>query len=196
MNEEVENVTKKRDKACFEFRPGAYTTIGHIQGDYGYSIEELLNGVISDDIKIDDILLPLLFLIRHYLEAALKHNLMNVNGGIYNKKLCKEHSLHELFKLLNKEVNDAIGNIDDKDFKKETIKYHNNLKQLINTIDALDKLSQAFRYPVDKNGNTFTWTIEKDFIISIYTIASKTDAYISFVISALKYYGYLQGDDH
>jgi hypothetical protein len=114
MGETVENVSTKRDRAYFEFHPERYS-LGQVKTDYDFSITQLVKGILTRRLETDDVLLPLLFLLRHSVELSLKSNLQEVFGKVYNNEISKEHSLCKLFSYFNKEISKGIEQMPEED---------------------------------------------------------------------------------
>jgi hypothetical protein len=189
IGETIDDVSTQHTNIYFEFHPGAYTTLGQIQTDYGFSISEFVNGILEKKLKLNDVFLPLMFLFRHYIELSLKANLKAVEDTVYDIE--GNHSLYSLFSKFKEEVNNAIPHMDEQT-NTQMLKFQekfNELKQIIHDVDAH---SMTFRYPVDKYGKTLKWkNVKQNFVIDVFTLATTANAYISLAIPILQHYGYL-----
>ncbi|AOW19387.1 hypothetical protein [Urechidicola croceus] len=152
---------------------------------YKNAIDELVNG-IENNIPIDTISLPLLFMIRHSIEIGLKANILKlqkVNPEIKEISLggTKSHSIEILY---NKFEEHLILTIKNSEIRKTIIGeingYLKKFKPLKNKLHNLDKGSFNFRYPVDTNGNyNFEWD-EKENIADIINLYYKIQPFLLF----------------
>lgn len=60
--------------------------VGAIRSHYDITIDMLVSGVIKGQLSINDIYLPLLFLLRHGIELALKSNIQDIGNKVPIKK--------------------------------------------------------------------------------------------------------------
>ncbi len=110
--------------------------------------------LLSSTLAIDTIAMPILYLIRHYLELLLKINIEYFsNYSNSNCYLTKSTDTHELKKLneaffhhYNRAVENIVLNISDEEI--DNVK--NALSNIIDRLDDIDKSSQSFRYVYDK----------------------------------------------
>ena len=136
---------------------------------------ELLYSKAGDE-PIDTFSLPILFLLRHYLELIIKHNIKVLSK--YSKDddyLSIIESSHDLSKLkkgfyihLNK-VEKKYKTLDT--FRRDDVDY------LVDIMDSLDKGSYNFRYSHSKNGemNFESEPEEKKFKVDIYNLKKRYD---------------------
>ncbi|RZK38631.1 MAG: hypothetical protein EOO90_21735 [Pedobacter sp.] len=85
--------------------------LGVLRTQFDSTIELLIKGIIEDKFDIHKVYLPLLFLIRHSLELALKFNIDEIQKGssvISQNNFTWEHSLATLFNCYN----DYLSKID------------------------------------------------------------------------------------
>ncbi len=111
--------------------------------------------------------LPLLYLLRHYLELSFKYNieyfkcysgkpdyLTKLNGGTH-----KIDFLYEAFKL---HFDESLKKVTvEKDLKTQIDNYFVELKKLVHTLSKLDNDGVSFRYSDDKNGTENIATEQK-----------------------------------
>jgi len=143
---------------------------------YKNVIDELVNK-IEQGTPIDTVSLPLLFLIRHSLEIALKANILKlekVNHDIEKIKLkgTKYHSIENLFNKFKEHLTKIkIGFNLDKNIIAQIDDYLEKCSPMVTKFKKLDQGSFNFRYPVDTNGNyNFTWDTRENIsdIIDLY----------------------------
>ena len=122
---------------------------------YGYAIQyKEAYKLLYKTKTIDSIAIPILFLIRHYLELILKANIKYFAKYSESNSMIKEiDNKHDLLPLSNSfkehwtKVKKTYNlNINDTE-------YFNKLDELIKKFNELDKKSFSFRYPCDKEGN-------------------------------------------
>ncbi len=109
---------------------------------------------------VDIIALPMLYLMRHYLELALKHNIAYLSefSGSYNMAGNSGNSSHSLSKLSNAFHDHWVNtkarfNIDVED--KELVA---DLKKLIEQFDKLDQFAISFRFSHNRTQDkNFEW---------------------------------------
>src|SRR5690606_30934300 len=119
----------------------------------------ITNGIKNREYLIDEVSLPLLFLIRHSLELGFKTNILEfqkINPEISRIRLkgITYHSLENLFNKLIEHL-DCLKNKCKmrNEFLTQTDGYIKKLTPLKNKLNNLDRWSTNFRYPVDTDGN-------------------------------------------
>jgi hypothetical protein len=126
---------------------------------YAMQYKEAFDALYESSKPVDTIALPMMFLMRHYLELILKSNIVYFakfsDSDSMLKKINSEHKLLPLanaFKEHWKLVVKKHGlKIDDKEYIK-------NFGLLINLVDQMDKYSMSFRYSHDKDDKKhFEW---------------------------------------
>lgn len=158
---------------------------------YKNIIDEMVSK-IEQDTPIDTVSLPLLFLIRHSLEIALKANILSleeVNVDVEKIKLGGRDS-HKI-KILFKKFKEHINAINKKitisvEVKKQIDEFFKISVPLETILHSLDEGSFSFRYPVDTNGKyIFNWDVRINIseIIDIYYSIQK---YLLFTQAVLQ----------
>lgn len=179
-----------------------YNTIGQIATDYDESMCLIIDGIIQKKLSINEVYLPLIFIIRHSIELSLKQNLI-VAGQNYLSdndisNILQEHSIAKLFHKFEMIINIALNNMSKKgdenvqNFKKETEEYQQKLNSLQSLIQNLDSNSYFYRFPIDRNGNSYNLTLNERKIIELLKLRLEVDAYLTFAIPVLQEYGYLE----
>lgn len=169
--------------------------IGHVRSHFDFTLDTLVCGITNDELDVNDVYLPILFIIRHGIELAIKNNLFDLGEALSQdsiKTLNNEHSLFQLYKLLAKYVDEAIYHIPKDDpFRDESNKYNSKLIKLKNLVHKFDAKSYAFRYPSEKN-----LKFKKDEVLLALQLYYETDAFLSNAVLVLFEAGYLTiGDD-
>lgn len=171
-------------------------TLGHLKTQYDDLISTLLHAIKYGDLNIADIYLPLLFLIRHSLELGYKDNIAEVQTKLTNrqiKKATQSHSLVSLNNIIEQFVVEARSTMTAKDdsIKNEIDRYLPIVKNLSNSLHAIDNASRSFRFPVDRDGNTIKIPLSEDILAKSVDAFQNADSFISLSLSVLAYEGYL-----
>ena len=194
----IKNSINPRDKVidhelCF------YTSecrgLGFVRSHYDMTLDCLTLAIINGGLDANDIYLPILFLIRHGIELAIKSNLLDLGNSLSEKgqrALVNEHNVFQLFKLLSENIEGAINSIpkDDK-FRTEAERYKTKVIELKDLIHKFDAKSDIFRYPGGKN-----LKFKEDVILTALKLYYETDAFLTNAVLVLFEAGYLEiGDD-
>lgn len=100
----------------------------------------------------DDLIYPLVFIIRHYIEIRLKSMIQELNYYLeFKSDFPNGHNLILLWDKFASKYKASGGNTNRDEF--------NTMKCLIKEFHDVDPNSEAFRYPVDKKGEV-TQTME------------------------------------
>lgn len=118
--------------------------------------------------SIDTIALPMMFLLRHYLELALKYNIGYFqefsNLDCESIDLQKEHKLFLLSNCFCEHLKNVFDKV--KIHKDETFEYFIALDELVNILNRLDKQSMSFRYSHHNKKNSqkhLDWMLQINF---------------------------------
>ena len=171
-------------------------TLGHIKTQYDFLISSILNSIKSDELKIEHVYLPLLFLIRHSLEVGFKDNISEVFDCLTNsqkKKYCSKHSLEALLNIVIQFIDEAQKNFTSLDdtIQKELAYYMPLTEQVMKTMHELDNRSLSFRFPVDENGIFMNVPFSRNVLSDAVAAFQTADPFISLSLSVLKYEGYI-----
>lgn len=129
---------------------------------YKRSFDILITDVVTTNSHVDYIAYPLLFLARHCMELGLKTNIRYFAkySGKDDYIKAGTHDLEKLFRAFELHVERTFETLKSKyniEVEPEDIKSFNDLckevEKLNSTFHSLDKNSDAFRYPVDKELN-------------------------------------------
>lgn len=174
-------------------------TLGIIGTQYDFAIRDILLAIQSRLISINDVYLPLLFLLRHCLEIKLKAAILDL-GDIVEEKDRREayhtHSVSSLYDILYKFIDDPIKTIEDSKFKKESIRFQEVTGQYKDAIQSLDANSYLFRFPKDRRGNNSNFIPKLNCVSEILELYWESDPFLCFLIPVLFEAGVLNiGDD-
>ena len=131
-------------------------------------LDDLLNDIQIDCLKIDSQIFPIVFLFRHYLELKMKECIRlykiakkEINGNEIGYD--NTHSLSKLWETLQVYIVEEFG---ENDAEK-------SIKLLIEEIEKVDKGSYSFRYPYDKargNNTSIVFHIEDNKTIDLQNL--------------------------
>lgn len=119
---------------------------------YAMQYKEAFDTLYNSKKAVDTIALPMMFLMRHYLELILKYNIKYLNEfsdtNFLIGSLNSVHSLEQLADGFKQHWNSVVQkhNIDIDDSQ-----YILDFENLIDFLHNLDKFSMSFRYSHDKN---------------------------------------------
>jgi hypothetical protein len=150
----------------------------NLVGQYGNAVDILVNHIIEKGNQIDLIAHPLLYLMRHSIELALKVNIQYLNK--YSKLgigKIKTHSIDALFVEFERHYNKIAIELD---FKKElNDEYQKHAIELRELIQKLGTDWSSFRYVYSQKGNKVFKDSE---ILNIYEVKRKFDTSRIFLI--------------
>jgi len=159
----------------------AYVGYSHsdmsLVGQYENAVDILVNKIIEDGKRVDLIAHPLLYLMRHTLELALKENIKYLNkySGLGLGKI-KTHSIDDLFNEYERHYKKIAADLNfEKELEQEYDKYAMDLRLLI---QKLGTDWSSFRYVYSVSGNKVFAYSE---IINIYDLKKKFDTSCIFL---------------
>jgi hypothetical protein len=119
---------------------------------YKEAADILVAVMMADDSYLDTFVIPAIYLYRHYVELSLKEIIQKGNhvlGKPPEGKLgfSPIHSLTQLWKECEGILRDPFMGITDQ----QTLEEIKVMGELIKELDAVDRVSMVFRYPMDKN---------------------------------------------
>ena len=90
-------IKRKDQKGNFLFHTQDCKYLGVMRTQYDFCVSTILQAVVEKTTSVDEIIMPLMFLLRHSIELGLKDNLKvaKLNNG-------REHKLRTLYNVLNK----------------------------------------------------------------------------------------------
>lgn len=184
----------------FTFHFNEVTSPGVFRSYYDEMTRFLLNEVIEGKIGVNDIYLPLLYLIRHSLELALKDGLMGMihtQSELAQKKIYRllnnEHKLSKLFTwYINLIPEDNINQL-PAELQQQYLHYKTQSERLKESIHLLDSNSRYFQYPYDPAKEHLN--INSETLKDIISVFLEADAYLTFNIDILKNYNIITYSD-
>lgn len=121
---------------------------------YAMQYKEAFDALYESDKPVDTIALPMMFLMRHYLELILKYNIMYFDKFSDTNYLTGSlNSIHNLEKLADGFKQHWNSVVTKHNLSADGSEYFSNFQDLINLIHHLDGFSMSFRYSHDKNGD-------------------------------------------
>ena len=169
-------------------------TLGLIGTQYDWAITDLLSSIKGKEISINDIYLPLLFLLRHSLEIKLKYALEVLSYRLTDKERRKimTHSVKTLYEILYLHISKDIDAITDVGFKDKTQELCDATEKYKDIISSLDANSFSFRFPIDKGGNKASFIPQPNDVANILSLYWDSDPFLCFAPS---YFG-LEEEDY
>lgn len=150
---------------------------------YKRSFDILIKDVLATKSHVDYIAYPILFLARHCMELGLKTNVRYFAkySGKDDYVKAGTHDLENLFKSFKMHLERTFENLKEKygiEVEKEDKKSFkdlcNEVEKLNSTFHAIDKNSDAFRYPIDKGQNPSFKKGERINIIDVAELLEKS----------------------
>lgn len=160
-----------------------YLSFPSYLGSYKRSFDILLKDVLVTNSHVDYIAYPILFLARHCMELGLKTNIRYFAKYSLKDDYVKAgtHDLENLFRAFKMHIDKTFENLKAKyeiEIAKEDKKSFNELcnevEKLNSTFHLLDKNSDAFRYPVDKEQNPSFKKGERIDVIDVAELLEKS----------------------
>lgn len=174
-------------------------TLGIIGTQYDFAIKDILLAIQERKISINEIYLPLLFLLRHSLELKLKASIIELGNVVEEKdrsEVYRTHNVNKLYEMLAEHTNAAIKSITDSGFKKQSENLRHVTVQYKKKIALLDANSYLFRFPKDKEGNDANFIPQSDCVSKILKLYKKSDPFLCLAVPVLFEAGVLKiGDD-
>lgn len=174
-------------------------TLGIIGTQYDYAISDILLAIQSKQISINDVYLPLLFLLRHCLEIKLKVAISDLGDVVAKKdrnKAYHTHSVRSLYDIFYRFIYKPIKAIEDPKFKEKSIRLQEVTELYKDAIQSLDANSYIFRFPNDKKGNQSNFIPESDCVSKILNLYWESDQFLCSVIHVLFEAGVLNIGDN
>ena len=155
----------RRTRLQFNAYLGHYLTFASYFGSYERAFEALMEKVYHSRRHVDQLAYPILFIARHCIELGFKTNIRYFLKYSEKDDFKKggTHDLEKLFGAFKLHIDETIKTLRSKygiEFDKTDInefyKYCEEVNKLTSIFHLLDKNSDCFRYPVDKeNNNSF-----------------------------------------
>ena len=141
---------------------GHHLSFASYFGSYERAFEALMEKVYQSGNHVDLLAYPILFIARHCMELGFKTNIRYFLKYSEKDDFKKggTHDLEKLFGAFKLHIGETIKNLKskygidvDKADTEEFNKYCEEVNKLTNIFHLLDKNSDSFRYPVDKESN-------------------------------------------
>jgi hypothetical protein len=178
---------------------GECRQLAHIRTQYDETIEFMIEGVLVENWNVEELYLPLMFLLRHSLEIALKYNIAEVQRYapelIKEKNFRAEHSLVTLYNVYRNFLNNLDQSIMDNDVREQLRNYEQAYAGFNSLIHDLDTNSRYFRFPVDKQGVGHRINLRTMNLIDILRLYYHLDPFITFTNDVLEDQGLLCRND-
>ena len=160
-----------------------YLSFPSYLSSYKKSFDILIDNVIKTDSHVDYIAYPILFLARHCMELGLKTNIRYFAkySGKDDYIKAGTHDLENLFVAFKMHIEKTFEELKnkyqidiEKDDKKSFKDLCNEVEKLNTIFHTIDKNSDAFRYPVDKEQNPSFKKGERINIIDVAELLEKS----------------------
>ena len=128
--------------------------IAYIEG-YKDAADYLVEHAV-EELPVDMLVYPIIFLYRQYLELQLK-DLFRVLLLCHNNppKTLITHNLIQIWREFRPLMESLDGNF-------EGLEYYDHIEARIKEFDLIDEKSDSFRYPLDRKGNLSLDDIKED----------------------------------
>jgi len=159
MNEIPDN---KLTRHQFNAYIGHYLSFGSYLESYENAFNALMDKVYQSQFHIDHLAYPILFIARHCMELGFKTNIRYFQKYSEKDDFTKAgtHDLEKLFGAFKLHITETIKNLKSKysvEVEKADIdefnKYCKEVNHLKTIFHLLDKNSDSFRYPVNKEND-------------------------------------------
>lgn len=182
------------------FHTNECRSLGVVRTHYDTTLSMLVNGINDGYITLEDIYLPILFLVRHGVELALKGAILSIGDKISPKiqnKIKSEHSILTLHNVFSSKINEAVNKIPKEEkLYKESMEYIESVKHIEKMIEDLDIRSYSSRFPFDKDGKAVNFDIAMEGFLDLIRSYKASDAYLTWCVDVLSQEGYLElGDE-
>jgi hypothetical protein len=154
-------------------------TLGSYAVKFKAAADVLVREAAAGEAMLDEMIIPIVFLYRHYIELTLKEIIMfgrdvvGTGKGFPTKRDEKPHNLKglwdEVLTLLTAHYGAAIPAEAD------------NVTSCIEDLDAHDPNSFSFRYPSDKNGKPYLTGIRHINIRNLYKTMDRLASFLDCI---------------
>lgn len=174
-----------------KFHPAESSGLGLIATQYDSSIIDILYAIRDRKITVNEVYLPLLFLLRHSLEIKLKMDIAELKGKITDtdyQRSQETHSVKELYGILEGLIDIAIKPLSDPMFKGVCENACSATESYKDLVDRLDRNSLSFRFPKDRTGNNSNFIPTPDCVSELLQLYWDSDSFLCFGILYLHGY--------
>lgn len=172
-----ENLVKRQLERLKAYIGHTYSNM-NLVGQYENAIDILINNIIDEKERVDLIAHPLLYLMRHSIELALKDNIkfLNKYSNLGLGEIKKTHSIKFLFEEFERHYYEIANNLNF-ETKLET-KYNQFTIELKKLIQSLGNDWSSFRYV---NSTSEKKIFSHTEILNIYDLKTQFDSSIFFL---------------
>lgn len=180
--------------------------IGWNQNWWNYYVDykeatRLLIQQINNNIPVDTVALPVLFMIRHSIELGLKANILELEKFSTAKpKLKFDGKSHNLAFLYDYFVSHlqavCIQYKVDKPITDQIDNYKGHMAKIVDRLTKIDKGSYNFRYPIDTNGNPNFEFTDRINIADYIELLQVIDPFIIVTVEILANHGMMRMEDY
>ena len=190
------DINDKKLKHELSFYTNECRDLGVIRSHYDTTIDMLVLGIIEGRLSVNDIYLPIFFLLRHGIELSLKSNIQDIGNKVpipKQREIGEIHSIERLYNILLSYIEPAVKKIPQGDkFESETKSFIQGVDKLKKCIHNLDVHSRTFRFPNLES----PLVLKRTSLIDALKLYYSTDAFLTNAVNVLMYSGYLEvGDD-
>lgn len=151
-------------------------TLGSYAGKFKEAADILVKEAAAGDTMLDVVVIPIMFLYRHYLELTLKEIIVfgrEVVGSEPVNNLSREHSLENLWQEASVLLTAHYG----ADVPPET----NAVSLCIDDLHQYDPNSFAWRYPTDRDGKPYLHGLRHINIRNLYETMSRLASFLDCI---------------
>jgi hypothetical protein len=176
---------------------GHYLSFANYFGSYERAFEALMEKVYQSGNHVDLLAYPILFMARHCMELGFKTNIRYFLKYSEKDDFKKggTHDLEKLFGAFKFHIAESINNLKSKygiEVEKVDIeefnKYCEEVNKLTNIFQLLDKKSDSFRYPVDKDNNNSFDQNETINLLDVRDLYHKTSILLTHTADVFRKY--------
>ncbi|WP_159477954.1 hypothetical protein [Dyadobacter sp. 3J3] len=163
--------------------------LGQIRTHYDDTVALLINGVMEGRYSTNLLYLPLMFMLRHSLELALKFCIIEasiMSPLISADDIGNEHSLSRLFRIYTEFLKKLDTSTLQDDVATKLEEYLDQYGKLNGIIHELDSNSRQFRFPVNVKGKPVSFSTEKLKLTDVLQLYAFTDPLLNFTNLVLR----------
>lgn len=190
-------MSDRHRRSKFEAYIGHYQNFFSYLGSYKLALDILINHVDDKEGSVDTIAYPILFLARHVIELGLKANIKYFHkySGVDNHVTGNKHYLKPLQDSFKVHIKKTIENLKikydvivEKSEIAEFDKYFAQLDKLTDIFELLDKGSDAFRYPINKDGKASFGHNQTLNVLDVIELLNEVEALLSYTAAVFSRY--------
>lgn len=168
-----------QSNACFNFSREQWNLycIGFLRG-----AESLAEKVVGEAREVDVLVIPIIYMYRHYIELRLK-DIIRLGQYLVNQtqQIPAHHDLQNLWSMARKLIQQIeLDNGEDRTL--DVVECH------IHEFAGIDRKSLTFRYPVSKDGRTTEVPFDVINIANLKTVMEKLSSFLEAASSMMYEY--------